>query len=115
MPGGMAERFRRWFEYEKDAHAKVLRSLETVPDGRRAASPRSRTSSTGAASPCRRLDGRRRDVQVSGVSAAKFSLSRGDVMRYLLLALGVLVAGGPGLRADEPRGPPGTFEDRFEG
>jgi uncharacterized damage-inducible protein DinB len=32
----MAERFRRWFEYEKDAHAKVMRSLETVPADRRA-------------------------------------------------------------------------------
>lgn len=27
----MPERYRRWFEYEKDAHAKVLASLETVP------------------------------------------------------------------------------------
>jgi uncharacterized damage-inducible protein DinB len=31
----MTERFRRWYEYEQDAHAKVLRSLETVPEGRR--------------------------------------------------------------------------------
>ena len=30
-------RYRRWFEYEKDAHAKVVRSLETVPPDRRAA------------------------------------------------------------------------------
>ncbi len=30
------ESFRKWFEYEKDAHAKVLRSLESVPADRRA-------------------------------------------------------------------------------
>jgi uncharacterized damage-inducible protein DinB len=35
MPTSMADRYRRWFEYEKDAHAKVLRSLETVPEQRR--------------------------------------------------------------------------------
>ena len=27
----MIERYRRWFQYEQDAHAKVLASLETVP------------------------------------------------------------------------------------
>jgi uncharacterized damage-inducible protein DinB len=27
----MTERFRRWFEYEKDAHTKTLLSLQTVP------------------------------------------------------------------------------------
>ena len=27
----MVERYRRWFEYEKDAHEKVLVSLDTVP------------------------------------------------------------------------------------
>lgn len=27
----MADRFRIWFEYEQDAHAKVVRSLESVP------------------------------------------------------------------------------------
>jgi uncharacterized damage-inducible protein DinB len=31
----IAERFQRWFEYERDAHAKVLQSLESVPDDRR--------------------------------------------------------------------------------
>lgn len=31
----MIDRFRRWFEYEKDAHAKTLASLETVPAQRR--------------------------------------------------------------------------------
>src|SRR3954468_12113118 len=31
----IADRFQRWFEYERDAHAKVLRSLESVPPGRR--------------------------------------------------------------------------------
>jgi uncharacterized damage-inducible protein DinB len=33
----MTERYRRWFEYEKDAHAKVVRSLETVSPERRSA------------------------------------------------------------------------------
>jgi uncharacterized damage-inducible protein DinB len=27
----LCERYRRWFEYEKDSHAKVLASLESVP------------------------------------------------------------------------------------
>jgi uncharacterized damage-inducible protein DinB len=27
-----AERYRRWFEYERDSHAKVLQSLEAVPE-----------------------------------------------------------------------------------
>jgi uncharacterized damage-inducible protein DinB len=31
----IAERFQRWFEYERDAHARVLRSLESVPAERR--------------------------------------------------------------------------------
>lgn len=31
----MIERYRRWFEYEKDAHAQTLASLETVPAERR--------------------------------------------------------------------------------
>ena len=31
----MIERYRRWFEYEKDAHAKVLASIESVPEGGR--------------------------------------------------------------------------------
>jgi uncharacterized damage-inducible protein DinB len=35
MSREMAERFQRWFEYERDAHAKVLRSLESVPVDRR--------------------------------------------------------------------------------
>lgn len=26
-----ADRYRRWFEYEKDSHAKVLQSLQAVP------------------------------------------------------------------------------------
>lgn len=30
-----AAEYRRWFDYEKDAHAKVLRSLESVPAERR--------------------------------------------------------------------------------
>jgi uncharacterized damage-inducible protein DinB len=31
MSRELAGRFERWFEYERDAHAKVLRSLESVP------------------------------------------------------------------------------------
>jgi uncharacterized damage-inducible protein DinB len=32
----LADRFRRWFAYEQDSHAKVLASLETVPAANRA-------------------------------------------------------------------------------
>jgi uncharacterized damage-inducible protein DinB len=32
----MVERFRRWFEYEKDSHTKTLLSFQTVPDAERA-------------------------------------------------------------------------------
>lgn len=35
MTGDLIGRFRRWFEYEQDAHAKVLASFETVPTDRR--------------------------------------------------------------------------------
>jgi uncharacterized damage-inducible protein DinB len=31
----MSDRYRRWFEYEKDSHAKVLASLESVPQDKR--------------------------------------------------------------------------------
>lgn len=31
MSDGTRERYRRWFEYEKDSHAKVLTSLDSVP------------------------------------------------------------------------------------
>lgn len=31
MTTNMIDRFRRWFEYEKDAHAKTLHSFQTVP------------------------------------------------------------------------------------
>lgn len=31
----LIDRFRRWFDYEQDAHAKVLASLESVPPERR--------------------------------------------------------------------------------
>ena len=31
----MAERYRRWFEYEKDSHAKVLAALESAAAGTR--------------------------------------------------------------------------------
>ena len=30
-----ADRYRRWFKYEKDAHQKVLESLRSVPENRR--------------------------------------------------------------------------------
>ena len=35
MANSLIDRFRKWFEYEKEAHAKVLASLETVPEGDR--------------------------------------------------------------------------------
>jgi uncharacterized damage-inducible protein DinB len=35
MARDLAERYQRWFEYERDAHAKVVGSLETVPPERR--------------------------------------------------------------------------------
>lgn len=31
----MSERYRRWFEYEKDSHAKVLAALAAVPEEQR--------------------------------------------------------------------------------
>jgi uncharacterized damage-inducible protein DinB len=31
----MSERYRRWFEYEKDSHAKVLAALAAVPETQR--------------------------------------------------------------------------------
>ena len=31
MPDILADRFRRWFDYEQDAHAKTLASLDAVP------------------------------------------------------------------------------------
>ena len=31
MPSTTAEEYRRWFEYEKDSHQKVLESLNAVP------------------------------------------------------------------------------------
>lgn len=35
MADELAARFRRWFEYERDAHQKVFASLDTVPADRR--------------------------------------------------------------------------------
>ena len=35
MADAMADRFRKWYEHERDAHAKVVRSLENVPADRR--------------------------------------------------------------------------------
>ena len=37
MASVQIEQYRRWFQYEKDAHAKVVRSLESVPPERRTA------------------------------------------------------------------------------
>jgi uncharacterized damage-inducible protein DinB len=31
----MTERYRRWFEYEKDSHAKILAALNAVPEAQR--------------------------------------------------------------------------------
>src|SRR5438105_3025385 len=36
MSDQLIARYRRWFEYERDAHAKVFAALETVPAERRA-------------------------------------------------------------------------------
>ncbi len=38
MATEMLTRYRRWFDYEKDAHARVVRSLESVPADRRTSS-----------------------------------------------------------------------------
>jgi len=35
MARAMLDRYHRWFDYEKDAHQKVIHSLETVPADRR--------------------------------------------------------------------------------
>jgi uncharacterized damage-inducible protein DinB len=35
----LAEQYRRWFEYEKDAHRKVLASFESVPEEGRRSEP----------------------------------------------------------------------------
>jgi uncharacterized damage-inducible protein DinB len=39
MTPAFSEQFRRWFEYEKDSHRKVLASLESVPPARRDSEP----------------------------------------------------------------------------
>lgn len=38
MAEAVAERYRRWFEYERDAHARVIASFDTVPVERRSSS-----------------------------------------------------------------------------
>ncbi len=38
MATDVIDRYKRWFEYEQDAHAKVLASFETVPPDRRESS-----------------------------------------------------------------------------
>src|SRR5271157_1596233 len=35
MATAISDRYRRWFEYEQDAHAKVLASFDSVPTERR--------------------------------------------------------------------------------
>ena len=35
----LIEQYRRWFEYEKDSHRKVLASLESVPEAGRRSEP----------------------------------------------------------------------------
>jgi uncharacterized damage-inducible protein DinB len=35
MTTTMLERYRRWFDYEKDAHSKTLLSFQTVPESER--------------------------------------------------------------------------------
>jgi uncharacterized damage-inducible protein DinB len=35
MAASLVDQYRRWFEYEKNSHAKVLASLESVPHERR--------------------------------------------------------------------------------
>jgi uncharacterized damage-inducible protein DinB len=35
MPTSAVEQYRRWYEYEKDSHRKVLDSLRAVPEGKR--------------------------------------------------------------------------------
>ena len=39
MSTTLVDQYRRWFEYEKDSHRKVLESLETVPEDGRASEP----------------------------------------------------------------------------
>jgi uncharacterized damage-inducible protein DinB len=34
MPNSLTDRYRRWFEYEKEAHSKVLDAFETVPESK---------------------------------------------------------------------------------
>src|SRR6266849_8252597 len=37
MDQTLTDRFRRWFDYEMDSHAKTLASLQAVPDALRSA------------------------------------------------------------------------------
>ncbi len=39
MTSTLADQYRRWFEYEKESHRKVLESLGTVPEDARASEP----------------------------------------------------------------------------
>ena len=39
MADSMPDRYRRWFEYEIDAHEKVITSLNTVPASQRGSQP----------------------------------------------------------------------------
>ncbi len=35
MPGSRIEQYRRWFEYERASHRKVMAAFETVPPNQR--------------------------------------------------------------------------------
>ena len=39
MTYGTPEQYRRWFEYERDSHAKVLAALNAVPEDKRGNEP----------------------------------------------------------------------------
>jgi uncharacterized damage-inducible protein DinB len=39
MPGTRLDQYRRWFEYEKDSHRKVMASFESVPMAQRNSAP----------------------------------------------------------------------------
>ena len=39
MPPTLVDQYRRWFEYEKDSHRKVVASLEAVPEEGRDSEP----------------------------------------------------------------------------
>jgi len=48
MPNEIADRFRRWFEYEQDSHARVMASLHAVPEALRSKTEFRKAVSLGA-------------------------------------------------------------------